>query len=76
MLFNKQELQEMFEKQVDASLTWLETVNAQALTIKSQQTTIREQGETIRRLEEKNNELRKRLVFKRYDDRQREKGIN
>ena len=76
MLFNKQELQEMFEKQVDAGLTWLETVNAQALIIKSQQTTIREQGETIRRLEEKNNELRKRLVFKRYDDRQREKGIN
>ena len=76
MVFNKQELQEMFEKQVDAGLTWLETVNAQALTIKSQQTRIREQGETIRRLEEKNNELRKRLVFKRYDDRQREKGIN
>jgi hypothetical protein len=76
MNFKKEELQEMLEKQLDGVATWLQTVNAQALTIKSQQTTIREQGETIGRLEEKNIQLRRKLAFKEFNERQREKEMN
>ena len=57
MMFNKQELMEMFEKQVDAAQVWLETVNAQAITIKSQQ-------ETIRQLENRCAELK--AICKEY----------
>ena len=71
MMFNKQELQEMFEKQVDAAQVWLETVNAQALTIQSQQTTIRNQDYEIGELKEEIKDLRRKLYIYRMEEQKR-----
>ena len=76
MNFNKEELQEMLEKQLDGVSTWLETVNSQALTIRSQQNTISELTLAKEILEDKNTQLRRKLAFKEYNERQREKEMN
>ena len=76
MNFKKEELQEMLEKQLDGVSTWLETVNSQALTIRSQQNTISELTIAKEILEDKNTQLRRKLAFKEYNERQREKEMN
>ena len=76
MNFKKEELQEMLERQLDGVSTWLETVNSQALTIRSQQNTISELTIAKEILEDKNTQLRRKLAFKEYNERQREKEMN
>tara|TARA_R100000005_G_C4819200_1_gene101473 strand:+ start:245 stop:475 length:231 start_codon:yes stop_codon:yes gene_type:complete len=76
MNFKKEELQEMLERQLDGVSTWLETVNSQALTIRSQQNTISELTTAKEILEDKNTQLRRKLAFKEYNERQREKEMN
>ena len=76
MNFRKEELQEMLQTQLEGVKTWQEINHANALTIRSQQNTISELTIAKEILEDKNTQLRRKLAFKEYNERQREKEMN